>query len=453
MTRLSIERLRSDPIFFAENILRLKLHLGQKRILECSDRFICVRASRRFGKSFVFAAYAAWAACINSDYRVVCISRSQRQSSEMFKTIYKMIVRSPMQHSITRDTATRIEFSNGSIIESLPGGSHDSLRGLTIDLVLIDEAAFVSDDLFTVIYPTILTNKGKIMLISTPNFSTGEFYRACQESSEYAKFHLTHKDAIFEDGTPLVDPEELKREAIRCGGEESPKYQREILAEFTQAEGAFFDINAVEAALKLELPQLSFGLPDHKYVIGADLAQKNDYTVFIVLDITDKNHMVIVNTVRFNGKSTDEIMLLLYQEARAFHVQKVVIDEAGIGRSLVEHLKSNFPNVRWEGFNFNTVSKVALMSDLNVAMCNRILSIPDDDDIRDELVSFYYEENPKTKHISMCGNGVHDDYPIAIALAVRASGVFGVHGGLLIGSDKGLLSGKNASITSKCSFF
>lgn len=453
MVKLSIKRLRSDPVYFAENILSLKLHEGQKKILASPDRFLCVRAARRFGKSFVFSAFAAWSACTNANYRIVCVSKSQRQSSEMFQTIYRMISTSPMADSITRSTQTRLEFANGSVIESVPGGSHDSLRGLTINLVLVDEAAFVSDELFVVIYPTILTTKGRVVLISTPNFSSGEFFRAAtSETSEYTKFHLTHKDAVFADGTRLVDDEELLREANRYGGVDSPKYRREFLAEFAQAEGAFFDLEAVEDCLKEDMFQISYGDPDRKYVIGCDLAQKQDFTVIVVLDCTDKNNLTIVNATRFNGKSTDQIMLELYKITRSFNAKRILIDEAGIGRSMIEHLKASFSNIRWEGFNFNSKSKIELMNDLNVALCGRILQIPDDPVIRDELVSFYYEENPQTKHVKMGGKGAHDDYPIAIALALKATNVFGARGGLCIGSDKGVLSGKGSTAVSKCVF-
>lgn len=453
MTKLSTTKLKRDPIYFAENILGLKLHEGQKKILSCRDRFICVRAARRFGKSFVFSAFAAWAACCNPNYRIVCISKSQRQSSEMFQTIYRMISTSPMMDSITRSTQTRLEFTNGSVIESLPGASHDSLRGLTINLVLVDEAAFVSDEMFTVIYPTILTTKGTIVLISTPNFSSGEFFRAAtSQDSEYTQFHLTHDDAYFEDGTRLVDDEDLLREANRCGGVDSPKYQREFLAQFAQAEGAFFDLDAVDDALKIDAPTFEYGYPENKYAIGADLAQKQDFTVFVVIDYTDKENLKIVKTVRFNGKSTDQIMNELYKLTRAFKANKVLIDEAGIGRSMIEHLKANYPGIRWEGFNFNSKSKIELMNDLNVALCNRILTIPDDDTIRDELVSFYYEENPDTKHVRMGGKGAHDDYPIGIALALKATGIFGQKGGLMIGSDRGILNGGGLSIARKNPF-
>lgn len=448
--QLSIVKLREDPIYFATELLNIKLHEGQKRILKAgaNSRFIVVRASRRFGKSFIFSVFAIHASYTNPNYRVVLVSKSQRQSLEMFNTIYGILMGSKISSSITRNTLTMLEFANGSKIESLPGGNPDSLRGLTLNLVLCDESAFIPDALFQAVSPTIMSTLGSMILISTPNLSSGEFYRACQEDSIYTRFHLTHDDAYFigEDGKkiPFIDPEELEREKWNCGGEDSPRYKREILAEFTDSEGGFFDLDAVNDSLKPDLPQIHFAVPGHKYCMGCDLAIKQDYTVLVILDYTDRNNLKVVRYRRFNGKSTDQIMLEVYKEASMFKITNALIDTAGIGVSLLEHLKSNYPGYRWEGFTFTTTSKVPLMSDLNIAMCNRMIEIPDDDIIREELISFYYEENPNTKHIKLGGYGCHDDIPIALALALRASGIFGNRTSpTLIGSDRGFLKPNN----------
>ena len=443
MSAAIIEKLRNDPIYFADKVLDVQLHEGQKRILQCKDRFIAVRAARRFGKSYVFACFAAWAACTHQDYHVVCISKSQRQSSLMFQTIYKLISRSSMANSITRDTQTRIEFTNGSVIESLPGGSYDSIRGITIDLILIDEAAYVPEELFVVLYPTIITTKGTVVLISTPAFSTGEFYRACTDpKSEYTTFHMTHDDAVFDDGSPFVDRDELAREIQRCGGENSSQYIREYLADFTDAEGAFFNLNSVNSALTSDIDWLEVGIPDRKYVVGAGLAKEQDYTVIIVLDITDEDRMKIVHHRRFNGLPPAEVGRILYEICMRFNVATPHIDSTGIGGPILDMLNRSYPRIRWQGINLNTKSKPELMTDLSIALDRGHLQIPDDDEIRKELLSFQYKTSEKSGHISMYGVGAHDDYPIAIALALRASGKMKRNGSLAIATNKGFLKRK-----------
>ena len=434
MVELNVHRLRTDANYFTEHILHVDLHEGQKQIVGCKDRFICIRAARRFGKSYLVSAIAAHAASIKPNYKIVCISRSQRQSSEMFHTIEQIINMSDMKDSIVRQTQTVLELSNGSTISSLPGGSPDSIRGITNDMVLLDEAAFITSDLVSVVYPTIISTQGKIILISTPQSSSGEFFRACQLESEFTNFHFTHADAIFADGTPLIPQEELDREIARCGGIGSPEYVREYLAEFTTAEGAYFDLDALNDAFDKNPVEMKFGLPDRRYCIGADLAQVEDYTYFSVLDYTDLEKLRIVRTVRFNGKSTDEILQSLYKEARAFDAQRIFIDNAGVGRSLLEHLIDRYPNIRWTGFNFNKESKPRIMTNLSIVLGRRHLELPEDENMREEFINFFYKINPDNKHIKMGGaNGKHDDAVISVALAIEAAGIFSQQGELSIG--------------------
>jgi phage FluMu gp28-like protein len=278
-----------------------------------------------------------------------------------------------------------------------------------------------------------------MVLISTPRFKSGEFFNAFKETSRYTKFHMTYDDAIYDDGTRQMPEDELEWEAQRCGGRDTAYFKREYCAEFGNSEDTFFDDEGVEQSLVTELKQIKYGLPGHKYTIGADLALSQDYTIFAVLDCTDKKNLKIVNTERFTGKSTDQIMDALYQKAVAFHPKQILIDDAKIGAAVVSHLTTNYPGYSWKPFNFNTSSKVPLMTDLNIAMGTGIIQIPDDDIIREELLSFYYEENKNTGHLKLGGVGCHDDYPIAIGLALRAANVFTRKGDYAIGTNKGML--------------
>lgn len=445
MVKLSPKYLKEDPVYFAENILKLELHRGQKTILSCPDRFIALRAGRRFGKSFIFAAYACWMACTNENCRIICISKSQRQADELFQKIYLMVLNSAplFRNSLVRNTQSKLVFSNHSIIESVPGRNPDSLRGPTINLILADEAAYVSDEMFAAIYPTIINVRGKslgkMVLISTPRFKSGEFWKAFQPGSRYTSFHMTYEDAIYDDGTRQMPEEELEWEAQRCGGRDTAYFLREYCGEFGNSSDGFFDDASVEQSLKHDLKQIKYGVDGHKYSIGVDLALSQDYTVFITLNHTDKKNLKIVNVERFNGKTTDQIMEMLYLKTVAFHPTQILIDDAKIGASVVSHMKTTYPGYNWQPFNFNTTSKVPLMTDLNIAMGTGIIQIPDDDEIREELLSFYYEENPNTGHLKLGGEGCHDDYPIAIALALRAANVFTKKDDYVIGSGTGIL--------------
>lgn len=421
---IKLKDLRNDPVLFARIVLDLELHEGQKKILSCKDRFIAIRAARRFGKSFVFSAFAAWYAATHPNAKIVCISKSQRQSSLMFETISGMINGSQLASSIVRSTQTLLKFSNGATIQSLPGSNPDALRGFTINLVLIDEAAFVPEELFHVLYPTITSCKGTVVLISTPGLSSGEFYRACQPESEYTHMHLTHDDAKFADGTPLVDPAELEREKERNGGEDSPAYRQEYLAEFTDSDGAFFRLDAIQSAVAYDVEQLSIGIPERKYVIGLDVAMVRDFTVSVVLDYTDPEHLTVVEMQRYTNCTEDEIAFKVGDQASRFNVTKILVDDGNMGKSVIREIRSLYPKYRVEAFNFNRKTKPALMTKMSTVLNKRQLRLPANEDIIRELASLVYTENPDTHYmqIKAAGNG-HDDICMAIALAIEAAGV------------------------------
>lgn len=236
--------------------------------------------------------------------------------------------------------------------------------------------------------------------------------------------HLTHDDAKFADGTPLVDPAELEREKERNGGEDSPAYRQEYLAEFTDSDGAFFRLEAIQAAVAYDAEQLSVGNPERKYVIGLDVGMVRDFTVSTVLDYTDPEHMVVVELQRYTNCTEDEIAFKVGDQASRFNVTKILVDDGNSGKGVIREIRSLYPKYRVEAFNFNRKTKPALMTKMSTVLNKKQLSLPADDVILFELASLIYKENPDTHYmqIKAAGNG-HDDVPMSIALAIEAAGV------------------------------
>ncbi|MCK5612002.1 terminase family protein [Candidatus Pacearchaeota archaeon] len=446
---LDVQRLKDDANYFVEHILKIKLHEGQKELLKCTDKRISILCSRRWGKSTVSSAKACHIASTLPNSNILCLSRSQRQSSELFKKISSMVNGCELKHSITRQTQTEMAFSNGSIIKSLPS-NEDSLRGLDASFVIFDESSWIPESLFTVVFPMLLTSKGGAILISTPGVASGTFFESCQPKSEFTNFTFTHSSAVFDDGTYLVDPEELARECERMGGENSAAYRAEFLCQFVTPEGAWFDVESLNESFNKSPVEIKFGLEGHKYVIGTDLGQVSDFTTIVVLDYTDTDDLQVVRSIKFNGLSTDAILSKLYKEVVAFNATRVLIDRAGIGLTMLEMAQAKWGSIRWEPFVFTKESKIRIMTNLSVVLDRRQLALPDDEDFRSEMINFFYKENPETGHIKMAGRGAHDDWVCGLALAVEATGLFKPQGELSIGlSGNRMLNSKHHRNTKK----
>ena len=62
----------------------------------------------------------------------------------------------------------RAEFANGSRILALPGTEKTVSGYAAADLVVIDEAARVEDDLLAAIRPMLATSNGRLIALTTP---------------------------------------------------------------------------------------------------------------------------------------------------------------------------------------------------------------------------------------------------------------------------------------------
>jgi hypothetical protein len=70
-----------------------------------------------------------------------------------------------------------MEFVNGSVIEALPAIER-TVRGFSVDLLIVDEAAGVPDHDYHGLLPTLAAIKGGQVLLSTPRGKRGFFSRS-----------------------------------------------------------------------------------------------------------------------------------------------------------------------------------------------------------------------------------------------------------------------------------
>jgi hypothetical protein len=73
--------------------------------------------------------------------------------------------------------------TNGSRIVSLPAGE-ETIRGFSaVSLLVIDEAARVSDDLYFAVRPMLATSGGSLVALSTPLGQRGFFFEAWESAA------------------------------------------------------------------------------------------------------------------------------------------------------------------------------------------------------------------------------------------------------------------------------
>lgn len=147
------------------------------------------------------------------------------------------------------DAKTMIELANGSRIVSLPAKSQATV-GYTADLLILDEAKVIPDDLFRSVRPMLATTGGRMVALSTPLGQRGWFYEACKQCEEaaakgekapYALFKRTAYDC------PRVDLEFLEQERRMIG---DYWFDQEYMVKFLAPTGSVFRTEDVERMLR-----------------------------------------------------------------------------------------------------------------------------------------------------------------------------------------------------------
>ncbi len=172
-----VRELRSRLDVFAAEV-GCPLADWQARSLDLSTRTTAIVAPRQGGKSRSLAMLALWSAFRTPDYRVLIVSAGEEASRRLLAEVRRVAASSPLlRGSIVDEQAGLVTLSNGSEIRSVPA-SERQVRGWTVDLLLVDEAALVPDDLLlgAAIPTTAARPNARIILASSALTAYGGFY-------------------------------------------------------------------------------------------------------------------------------------------------------------------------------------------------------------------------------------------------------------------------------------
>ena len=208
-----------DPIYFAEKYVKvISLDEGlidfnpypyQRKMFEYfeSNRFNIVLACRQSGKSISSVIYILWYAMFNPEKNIAILANKGAVAREMLARITLALENLPffLQAGCKALNKGSIEFSNNSrIIASATTGS--SIRGLSINLLFLDEFAFVenANEFYTSTYPVVSAGKDtRVIITSTANGVGNLFYRlwegAMNKSNEYHPFRVDWWDVPGRD--------------------------------------------------------------------------------------------------------------------------------------------------------------------------------------------------------------------------------------------------------------
>lgn len=152
---------------------------------------------RQTGKSLTISVLAICEALKNPDGHIVIVGPTDRQAGELFQKILNHAKNAPIRTEIDMFTSRQMRMKNGCRVSAFPvGDTGDNIRGMTANVVIMEEAAFIKDSIVNqVITPMVAATQGKIIKISTP-FGMNHFYNSFQKDENYVSHRYTWEDAV-----------------------------------------------------------------------------------------------------------------------------------------------------------------------------------------------------------------------------------------------------------------
>lgn len=385
----------------------LGLHKRQEEIkdaiLTSNAKFHTLKASRQSGKGYLIYKLATALALSKPNINIGIVAPIYSQS----KIIYDRILTIKNIDKYINSNSSNppiIRFNNGSKIEFRSADNTDGIRGSTYHYVFVDEAAFISDDVFTtVIRPTTAAVIGsKIIFTSTPrgkhNIFATHYILGEQGNDNYKSYSMNYVDNPVYDLNEVEDAKKMLPELI---------FRQEYEAEFIDDSGSVFS-NIDNVCV---LNEYSKG---NRLYAGLDLGRADDFTVLHIL-----NHLgETVFNYSINNDTwsniLDKVIEILYK-----YNPLVMIETNGIGDVLYESVSNKYSNCI--PFTTTNSSKQSIVEGLRLDMENKSIKLPTKDlysKLYNEFSVFEFNYSLSSRNVKYgARKGFHDDEIMALALA------------------------------------
>lgn len=307
--------------------LNLELLGWQSEVMEDPSRFKVIAAGRRTGKTHLAAISLILKALDGKDGKVFYVAPTQGQARDtMWHTIFDIA-----NDIIERSHINNLEItlSGGNTIYLKGADRPDSLRGVSLKHLVLDEYAFMKPDVFeSILRPALADRKGSLIAIGTPE-GRNHFYDMFQGAAtwnDWSQFHFTSFD------NPLVDKAEIEHARATLP---AWAFQQEFMASFDARTGGIFDVDNFlfhdEPAREGDF-YISIDLAGFKHQ-GQRKAKKRDNSAIAVTRVAPSGKWYVEDII-YGQWSLDETCQKIFDAVEKYRPMKVGM-ERGIAQQAV----------------------------------------------------------------------------------------------------------------------
>ena len=291
------EEVRMPDIELQVDPLYQSLTDPQREVWDSDSRFKLLCSGRRFGKTYLcLARLITWAASKPNSLNWYVTANYRMAKQIAWRQLKNMV---PPEICVKRnETDLLVELSNGSIISLKGADNADSLRGVSLSSLVIDEAAYVKQEAWEmVLRPALSDQGGPAWFITTP--AGLNWFHDLWEQAQQEKDWTTFSFTTVEGGN--VPPEEVAA-AKRTLDERT--FRQEYLASFETLTGRVypdFSDDNINADVADTGGDILWGTDFNVSVMAGVLASRVGDTIHIWDEVTVKQ------------SNTDEVCAMLKQ--------------------------------------------------------------------------------------------------------------------------------------------
>jgi phage terminase large subunit len=179
--------LDPSPILLAQG---LTPDPWQRDLLLNRHPYLLLNCARQTGKSTTVAAVALARLLAAPGALVLVVAPSERQSHELFRKIIHAYQAVEQPIAAIKSNQSELELATGARLVALPG-REETIRSFSgVDLLILDEASRVPDDLYRSVRPMLAVSRGRLLALSTPFGQRGWFYDEWTGNGPWQRIHV-----------------------------------------------------------------------------------------------------------------------------------------------------------------------------------------------------------------------------------------------------------------------
>ncbi len=447
-----IDKGRDDPVYFSTHLLGITPHKKQAEWLrESNEKINILVPGNRFGKTLITAVKHIWKLFYKqgipsgnidkwtrAQYRTVNLSPHSQQMKQCFDYILQILegnVRVGDKYndckigyfikSFSKQPHLAITFINGSVFTARPTAADkgDSIQGSSYNYGSYDECCIsnhLREEVSVKILPRLLDTGGNLDLVSTPDRTSPslldfeDFYRNGKEGKP--GFYSLAGSQL---DNPHLKKSEIERTAVVQDGEGDVEQTRD--GKFVFPGSSYYPKDAIDNMFSRKKFKKEGRKSNHLYTLGWDVALGEDYSVIVVLDITNEEEYRVVDFHWFKGNAVPtQSQIALVKQVTAEYEAIPIVDSSGLGGKMAADLLEGIDPIE---FDFKPKSKKELIGDLRSVLIYGRKQLDGKDTcrwgrlrsdviipLRDELFKYRLEDER-----------IRQDCVMALALAVHAA--------------------------------